>query len=107
MIVLLLVGLSTWRVSSLLIREDGPWSIFNRLRAWAGVYRPGEVTPLAELFSCVWCVSVWVACIHTLIAWAFGLTEGSALYFLLFASSAIAITLDVVVEYLTNTKGAS
>lgn len=53
-------GLATWRVSSLITRETGPFRIFERVRTRAGVYEVGEISGLAELFSCVWCMSVWV-----------------------------------------------
>lgn len=35
--------------------------MFARVREWAGVTKTGEQSGLAELFSCVWCMSVWVA----------------------------------------------
>lgn len=63
---LIILGLATWNISSLLVREDGPWHILSRLRHLAGVrYTPeqevyGE-THFAELFTCVWCMSRWVA----------------------------------------------
>jgi hypothetical protein len=56
-----LLGLATWRISSLLVNEDGPFYMFHRLRQWMGVYEAGEMRQTALLFSCVWCMSVWVA----------------------------------------------
>jgi hypothetical protein len=52
---LLLYALATWRISSLLVCEDGPADIFKRLRA--AVCRSPF---LSGLLSCVWCCSVWV-----------------------------------------------
>lgn len=57
------LALATWRLASLLIDEDGPSHIFERLRARAGVYDPGEVSGLATLFSCYWCLSVHAAAV--------------------------------------------
>lgn len=63
---LLVLLLATWRLSSLLVNEDGLWSMFTRLRTLAGVRYNGvtlEVeapTMLAGLFACMWCMSVWV-----------------------------------------------
>lgn len=60
MLKLALLGLATWRLSSLLVAEDGPFSMFAKMRDVAGVTRPGEISGLARLFSCVWCMSIWV-----------------------------------------------
>jgi hypothetical protein len=51
----ILYSLATWRISSLLVCEDGPADVFKRLRA--AVCR----SPFfSGLLSCVWCCSVWV-----------------------------------------------
>lgn len=70
---LLALGLAAWRLASMLADEDGPFALFARLRHAVGL-RPLAVkdggqwrvtrtatTPLAELFACVWCLSVWTA----------------------------------------------
>lgn len=93
---LLLVALATWRLTSLLLYEDGPWAAFHRLRAWAGVYRGGEMTTLAVLFSCVWCMSVWIGLLLATFAITCGRVADLAL--LALAASAITITLDGVVR---------
>ncbi len=55
----LIVGLASWRIANMLVDEDGPFDIFERLRQAAGL-RPGEVNGfLPELLSCIWCTSVW------------------------------------------------
>lgn len=62
---LLILILATWRASSLLVYEDGPFEVFERLREYAGVVydersqRTGT-TELARGLTCLWCVSVWV-----------------------------------------------
>jgi hypothetical protein len=49
-----IAALATWRLSSLLARERGPWNVFGRLR--------GAVPGIGgELLGCVRCVGVWVA----------------------------------------------
>ena len=51
----LLVGtLATWRVSRLIVTEDGPAQAVVRLR------RAVDQTPLAGLMDCFACTSVWV-----------------------------------------------
>lgn len=66
--------LACWRIASLLVNEDGPWSVFSRLRYKAGIRsvvrqdaqgRPAVSrtanNALAEGLTCVWCVSLWIA----------------------------------------------
>lgn len=71
---LLLSALAGWRLANMLVNENGPWAIFSRLRYRIGL-RPitakdhtGKVVTQrvalntwAELFACVWCMSVWTA----------------------------------------------
>ena len=47
--------LATWRLASLLTREEGPYSLFSRLRG-APVERG-----LRRALHCFYCASVWVA----------------------------------------------
>ena len=59
------MGLSTWRISSILHREE----IFSFFRKWIGVDDSNPTTTIfpdtfiGRLFSCIWCLSVWVAII--------------------------------------------
>lgn len=73
-----ITALAAWRLAFMLAEEDGPLAVFARLRYAIGlrqavVRRDGapEVamtaqSPLAELFACVWCMSIWTA---ALLAW--------------------------------------
>lgn len=61
----LILALATWRISSLLVEESGPWQIFARLRARVGVRYDENLqrtadSMIGELFSCIWCMSVWI-----------------------------------------------
>lgn len=47
--------LAVWRIAHLLYGEDGPWSIFVRLRRLAGNSFFGS------LLDCFYCLSLWVA----------------------------------------------
>ncbi len=47
--------LATWRISHLLVREDGPGDVLVRLRARAGSGFFGT------LLDCFYCLSLWVA----------------------------------------------
>jgi hypothetical protein len=70
----LILSLATWRISSLLIAERGAFNVFTKLRQSIGIGHDDEGQPnlypdtlLAELFSCVRCLSVWVAIVLTLV----------------------------------------
>ncbi len=52
--VLVLAGLATWRISHLLVAEDGPGEVIVRARAAV------DGTPLAGLMDCFGCTSLWV-----------------------------------------------
>lgn len=65
---IILLSFAVWRVTSLIAQEKGPFGIFERLREKVGIshYASGEVCEIpdkffCELFSCVWCLSVWVS----------------------------------------------
>jgi hypothetical protein len=54
--VLLVVGvLAAWRLTHLIVAEDGPWNIVARLRQRAGA---GVVGQMMDCFNCT---SMWVA----------------------------------------------
>lgn len=80
---LAMVGLATWRVSSLLVSEDGPWHVFDRIRGRIGLHEAGEMGVVQEVFSCVWCMSVWVApvmwALHSVAPLAAGILAASAI----------------------------
>lgn len=44
----------------MLVHEDGPFEMFWHIRDRIGVYERGEMRGLRDLFSCVWCMSVWM-----------------------------------------------
>jgi len=50
-----LTVLATWRVTHLLVREDGPANALVRLRKWLGDGFAGK------LMDCFYCHSLWVA----------------------------------------------
>ena len=73
MVELVALGLAAWRLASMLVDEAGPGGVFARLRHKAGLrsvpvqtadgWQVGQAAanPIAELFACVWCMSVWMA----------------------------------------------
>jgi len=50
-----LAVLAVWRVTHLLVAEDGPWKVFAHLRS--GAAKLG----LDRLVGCFYCASVWIA----------------------------------------------
>lgn len=86
---LLIAGLATWRISNILTAEK----IAEPLREQLGIvdmegYVDAPDTFLAGVFSCLWCMSVWVGLAATITL----LLVPEAL--LPFAFSAIAILVD-------------
>lgn len=77
-------------MTSIVVNENGPARIFARVRERAGVYQSGEQSSWAELFSCVWCMSVWVA---PAVVFTFAVAPVVAYSF---AASSLAIMLDKV-----------
>lgn len=64
-----ILALVTWRVSSLLVNEDGPFYVFERIRARVGVqnHTVDNQRFLAQVLSCLWCCSIWVGAFWTLL----------------------------------------
>jgi len=62
---LLLAGLATYRVARLIAIDEGPFSVFQRLRDVAGTYDLGEngqpVSGLGRGLGCPYCVGLYVA----------------------------------------------
>jgi len=52
---LVLAILAAWRITHLLVREDGPGALLARLRATLGAGTWGA------MFGCYYCMSLWVA----------------------------------------------
>jgi len=92
-----------WRVTSLVIDEDGPLDIFLRFRNFVGVKfdefsKPYGENFLSSLLSCFWCSSVWVS-----MAFSPFLSYTRDVWTWAWASillSALAIIIDVVVRAL-------
>jgi hypothetical protein len=49
---LVVLGLATWRLSYMLVNEQGPFKVFNFVRYWFN---------FGGLLACIYCTSVWVA----------------------------------------------
>jgi hypothetical protein len=92
---LLLCALATWRISSLLVNESGPFDMFGRLRGFAVLKLGAD-----GVFSCIWCMSVWVSgAVALLYATAPGVTFWVTL---VLSQSALAISWDMLLKGLKN-----
>lgn len=90
---LVLVALATWRVTHMLVDEDGPWQVFVHMRKLMGwLYDPDGNVVWADPtnpFSCVWCLSMYVGVAMFVLPWWVNAV---------FAFSAAAIVLEVGIE---------
>ena len=95
---ILLATLAIWRVSFMLTSESGPANIFGGIRRLLGVRKKQEPKDgsLAELFTCVYCMSIWVLPVALLPKWVH----------ILLSLSALAILFDELVG-LTSEKRAN
>lgn len=75
---LVILILSTFRITNLFMYEDGPFEIFERFRKVLNIYQielaDGSThlevidnNQIGKLFSCFWCLSVWVAIFNFLL----------------------------------------
>lgn len=92
---LLILTLATWRLTTLLVNEAGPFDVFERLRYAAGVRYDERserygTNVVARGLICVWCVSVWVGALLALGQWlAPGVVGWLALPFALSAGALV------------------
>lgn len=57
---LICAAFAVYRLARLITQDDGPFSVFKRLREWAAVNGKESV---AELLNCPFCLGVWFALI--------------------------------------------
>ena len=91
--------LATWRLTSLIHREDGPAHIFEKLRHLLGVrYNAYSVqyatTNLSEGILCFWCSSVWGATVLCSLAALFKLMPWRDVPLNILAASTGAIAIE-------------
>jgi hypothetical protein len=99
---LLILILAVWRISSLLVNEDGPFNVLGRLRHRLGVRfdeysQPYGENELAKALTCTWCTSIWVGVAFAVL---YALAPTAVLICSLpFALSAGAIVVDGVIHH--------
>lgn len=71
---LLLVALATWRISHMLVYEEGPFGLLTAIRSRFGVEHDSSGYPVGwpvhSIFACVWCVAWYVGAVLLLCWWA-------------------------------------
>lgn len=99
---LIILSFATWRLSNLLVDEEGPWAVFSTLRYRAGVrfrdappYDQYGTNSFARGLICLWCVSVWIGIGLSILFWFF--PQISLILALPFAVSAGAIIIDTLI----------
>lgn len=100
-ITLILMPFATWRITSFLVVEKGPFNIFDKLRILIGI-RYNEMNEIygknmiAEGLTCIWCASVWVA--FGFVVLYYFLPNVSFWIELPFAISSIAIFIERIMD---------
>lgn len=96
---IIVLGVATWRISSLFVEERGPADIFVRIRKMAGIGHDETwkaiIIPdgfLPGILSCIWCFSVWCGIFLTIFYMLF--PEVCLWFSLPFFLSGIAIFLE-------------
>lgn len=98
---IILAPFATWRISHILVHEEGPFDFAIKFRHLIGI-RYNDMSEqygtnmLARAFSCVWCLSVWVGFALTVLLLL--LRDASAIIVYPFAFSALAIMANHCLE---------
>ena len=97
-----LLPFSVWRLSNILLREEGPFCIAQKIRCIAGVKYDDMSEPYGEnvismALSCMWCLSVWVSFFMVLMV-VFLSPILSAVIIAPFGLSALSIFIDECVK---------
>lgn len=96
---MIIIGIAVWRLSYMLVEEEGPYEIFTRLRNWLGTdvdedHRNQHLNTLRGILECIYCISVWLGFFFVAV---YVISPLAAMYIALpFALSAIAIFLDKI-----------
>lgn len=95
----IILSLATWRISSLLVNEPGPWHIFTKIRKLTGLQHDenDKVYQIPDRFfagilSCVWCTSIYIGAFWAIL-WIF-IPQITIYLGVLFALSAAAIIIE-------------
>lgn len=65
-IVLIVGGLVTWRVTNILVKQNGPLAVFARLRAYLAS-KQKRIGGFYDMFSCIACMSMIVGAVAAVV----------------------------------------
>lgn len=86
----IILALATWRITNLLVNEDGPGDILIWVRCWIEKY--------TTVLTCEWCTSMWVGLVAALFSvYYYGQTHITIIPTAL-AYSATSIFITVLLE---------
>lgn len=98
---IVLMGLATWRLTSLFKEEVGPFGMFTKVRKVLGIEHYSDGLPMqypntffGKLWSCVYCLSVWVAA--GIVAFYIFLPNAATIFALWLSLSTITILIEEV-----------
>lgn len=100
-VAILALPFAVWRLSSIFVSESGPFNIMDKVRYRVGI-RYNEYNQVygtntfADLFTCVWCMSVWVSALLVIIMIIDSFV--GAMINIALAGSCIAIIIDTILE---------
>lgn len=102
MITILLMPFAVWRITSLLVFEEGPFGILDAFRHEIGIRYDEHSNKygknvVADAFSCFWCASIWIGFFWAGMYLLF--PEATLWIELPFATSAAAILIDGLMNY--------
>jgi len=96
---MLIIGCATWRLSHMILFEGGPFDFFIEIREEIGIEHDVDGSPLVypdslfgSLFSCLSCMSMWVAIGFIIVLLIFPTL--TIVLSMPFAVSAIAVMID-------------
>lgn len=71
-----LLTFASYRVTQLLVYDDGPFDLILKFRVAVGVYDRNEAgetqNPVAKLFSCPYCMGLWISFFAALVSYLYG-----------------------------------
>jgi hypothetical protein len=101
-----LLSLAVWRISNMVVNEDGPWDWFARLRGWGfELDAAGNAIwaryDIMKVLACTWCFSIWVG-LGAIIVYLLTGERVIVILSLPFSLSTISIFIEQVIDRLSE-----
>lgn len=82
-----ILSLAVWRVTRIIVVEDGPFDVFVKLRARLGAHK--QETWVQRGLTCMACISFWLGIIPTLMY--FGVSVEAVIYGLALSAASVVL----------------